>query len=335
MPFKGLHMAWKTKNGLRGSPKHEIIKEDGIAREEMELKRVRILMVLVAILLLTVLLYAKNSWDEKIEQHAERALELKNESENENENENVSSEQDETAVAESPEEPEAQKETTSAFYEGLASREISTVKLIGDGLTAGYGHPGYTSPDGARIIFSGNGETYREAGPDFASWANKLREYTANPEFGEVDVFNAGIRDKTADWALRNIDRLLDPDEEAVIVMIGTDDRIFSTLEKYRAVMVELLAIADERSDILVVMSPPPSKEDIQPYNFTMEQADAVLKEISEERGYTFISQYDAIQQKLAEGVPYESLMQTEAANPVAGGYEVMWEEMRSGLGLE
>ena len=286
-------------------------------------------MVLVAILLIAVLLYAKNSWDEKIEQHAERALELKNESEK------VSGESEAPAVAEPLEEPEAQKETAGAFYEGLAAQEISTIKLIGDGLTAGYGHPGYTSPDGARIIFSGNGETFREAGPDFASWANKLREYTANPEFGEVEVINAGIRDKTADWTLRNIDRLLAPDEEAVIVMIGTDDRIFSSLEKYRTVMRELLAIADERSDVLVVMSPPPSKEDIQPYNFTMEEADAVLKEISEERGYIFVSQYDAIQQKLAEGVPYESLMQTEAANPVAGGYEAMWEIMQAELGLQ
>lgn len=292
------------------------------------MKWVRISMVLVIILLLAALFAAKNSWDEKIEQHAERANELKSES-------GEAATPAEQAPQEEREEPEETDETSSAFYDALVDKEISTIKLIGDGLTAGYGHPEYTSPDEGRIIFSGNGETFREAGFNFGSWANSLREYVANPQFGEVDVINAGIRDKTADWALRNIDGLLAPDEDAVIVMIGTDDRIFSNVEKYEAVMRELLAIADERSEHLVVMSPPPSKEDIQPYNFTMEQADAVLKRISEEEGYQFVSLYDGIQQQLAEGVPYESLMQTEAANPVAGGYEAMWEEMRRGLGLD
>lgn len=302
--------------------------EDRNAGEEIILKWVRITGAVAIILLLVVLVQAKNNWDEQIEQHAERASELKQET--------GSVVAEAQAEAERPkEESETVPDTENAFYQMLEAQEISTVKLIGDGITAGYGHPEYTSPDEGRIIFSGNGETFREAGTEFGSWANRLREYASKPEFGTVDVVNAGIRDKTADWTLRNIDGLLKSDENAVIMMIGTDDRIFSTLDQYESNMRELLAIADERSDILVVMSPPPSKEDIQPYNFTMEEIDAVLQKISEEQGYPFISHFDGIQQQIAEGAAYESLMQTTAANPVAGGYEVMWEEIQKGLGLQ
>lgn len=291
------------------------------------MKWVKVAGVAVVILLVAVLIQAKNNWDAQIEQHAERASELKKDT-----GSGVAEAQTEAPEAEErPEEPK----TGSVFSEMLAAQEISTIKLIGDGITAGYGHPEYTSPDEGRIIFSGNGETFREAGMEFGSWANRLREYTGNPTFGDVDVVNAGIRDKTADWALRNIDGLLKLDENAVFVMIGTDDRIFGTIGQYEANMRELLAIADERSDVLVVMSPPPSKEDIQPYNFTMAEIDAVLRKISEEQGYLFISHYEGIQQQIAEGAAYESLMQTQAANPIAGGYDVMWEEIQRGLGLK
>lgn len=284
------------------------------------MKLVRIAMAAIIILSIAVLSIAKNNWDEKIAQHAQQPQQVEK-------------------VSESAEvSPVAQEETseTSEFYEWLLEKEISKIKLIGDGITAGFGHSAYSSPDGGRIVFSNNGQTYREPGFEFDSWANQLRQYVSAPEFGEVDVVNVGIIDKTADWALRNIDSLLAEQEDAVFVMIGTDDRIYSTIDKYESDMRQLLAIADDRAEHLVVMSPPPSKEDIHPYNFTMAQVDEVLKKISEEKSYTFISHYGGMQQHLAdnEGIVYEDLMQAAGANPVDGGYAVMWETIRTELGL-
>lgn len=221
------------------------------------------------------------------------------------------------------------------FYNLLLEQKISSIKLLGDGITAGYGHSEYSAPDEGRIIFSNNRETFREAGTEFDSWANHLRNYIKKSEFNKVDVINAGIRDKTADWTLRNIEGLLNTNEEAVIVTIGTDDRIFSTLKDYEATMRDLLAVADERSEFLVVMSPPPSKEDLQPYAFSMKEIDEVLKKISEEKGYLFISHFDAFQEQFAEGAPYKSLMQTSGANPVDKGYDLMWKTMQEELDLE
>lgn len=110
---------------------------------------------------------------------------------------------DESGEAATPAEQAPQDEpdeTSNAFHDALVNNEIPTVKRIVDGLIADYGHPEYTSPVEGSISFSGNGETFREAGFNFGSWATSLREYVANPQFGEVDVINAGIRNKTTDW---------------------------------------------------------------------------------------------------------------------------------------
>lgn len=285
------------------------------------MKWIRIAMVAIIILAVAVLGIAKNTWDEKIGEHAQKPRQLEEVSE---------------SAEVSPVVQETETSGTSEFYDLLLAKEISRIKLVGDGITAGFGHSAYSSPDGGRIVFSNSGQTFREPGFEFDSWANQLRQYVSAPEFGEIDLVNAGIIDKTADWALRNIDFLLAEQEDVVFIMIGTDDRIYSTIDKYESDMRQLLAIADERSEHLVVMSPPPSKEDIFPYNFTMEQVDEVLKKISEEESYTFISHYDAMQQHLAdnESLVYEDLMQTAGANPVDGGYALMWETMRVELGL-
>ena len=286
------------------------------------MKLVRIAMVAIIILSVAVLGFAKNSWDEKVGQHAQKPQQLKEVSE---------------SAEVSPAIQEKETSETSEFYDLLIGKEVSKVKLIGDGITAGFGHSAYSSPDEGRIVFSNSGQTFREPGFEFDSWANQLRQYVSAPEFGEVDVVNAGIIDKTADWTLRNIDSLLAEQEDAVFVMLGTDDRIYSSIEKFESDMRQLLAIADERSEYLVVMSPPPSKEEIYPYKFTMAQVDAVLRTVSEEQGYIFLSHYDAIQQHLADNksIVYEDMMQTAGANPVDEGYAVMWETIRAELGLQ
>lgn len=312
------------------------------------MKIVRVLMVLAIIGLLIALGYSKKSWDEKIEQHAQQTENLSVNKTTEaapeinevnEEVETVVEDKEETETASEKAAAKANKvpeeEKNSEFYALLANQKISSIKLLGDGITAGYGHSNYTAPDGGRIIFSGNGETFREAGKGFGSWANELRDYVDKPEFGNVDVINAGIRDKTADWAFRNLDGLLKPKEEAVIVMIGTDDRIFSTLKEYEATMQKLLAETDKRSEYMIVMSPPPSKEDLRPYAFTMEEIDGVLKKISKEKGYLFISHFDVFQKQLAAGTKYESLMQTATSNPQNNGYELIWRTMKKELALK
>ena len=226
----------------------------------------------------------------------------------------------------------------SKLSQKLMSQEVSSIKLIGDSITAGMGVQGYFIPKDGRIIFSDDkGQVYREATHTTDVWANRLRAYMKNLEFGTVDVMNAGISGKSAAWTLKNTDHLMRQKEDAVVVMIGTNDRIDSSLKEYEANIRELLKIVDVRSEYMIVMSPPPSTNETYAYRFSAQSIDNVLKRISKEKGYTFISHFDAINEYLVNNpnVAYEDLMETQSPHPTKAGYKVMWQEMMEKLELK
>ena len=226
----------------------------------------------------------------------------------------------------------------SDLSQKLINQEVFSIKLIGDSITAGMGVQGHFIPKDGRIIFNdGKGQVYREATHTTEAWANRLREYMKNPKFGTIDVINAGISGKSAAWTLKNSDQLMKQNEDVVVVMIGTNDRIDSSLKEYEANIRELLKIVDVRSEYMIVMSPPPSANETYAYRFSAQSIDNVLKRISKENGYTFISHFDAINKYLANNpkVAYEDLMETRSPHPTAAGYKVMWQEMMEKLELK
>ncbi|MFJ7933269.1 S-layer homology domain-containing protein [Sporosarcina sp. NPDC096371] len=226
----------------------------------------------------------------------------------------------------------------SALHKRLMAKDVSTIKLLGDSITAGVGVKSYYIAQDGRVIFNdGKGQVYREAAHTAETWANQLRTYTKNTAFGQVDVMNSGISGKTAKWTLENIDYLLKQQEDVVFVMMGTNDRIDSSLKEYEVTSRKLLELVDKRSNYMVVMSPPPSINTIYPYQFSPKDIDAVLKKISKEKGYPFISHFDGMNDYLAEhgDVTYEDLMQTNSPHPIEAGYEVMWQRIKAGLELE
>lgn len=288
------------------------------------MKLLRILMVMILIAGMVILIMARGTWNENIAKHARADVE--------------------TTVAQ----PKEQKDEISTetevtddniemtdFYQSLSNQEISRIKLVGDNITAGAGLPGYTTQEGD-VIFDAYGEVHREAGHESPSWANQLRDYVSDPAFGEVELINAGISDKTAAWVLNYLPALVDEQEDVVILMIGTDDRINSSIEEFEVTMRELTSSIAERANQLILLSPPPSTEETYDYNYTMAEADAVLNEIALDNDYLFLSQFDAINQEMAEhGVSYEQLMNTENANPTEQGHAVMWRALADVLGLQ
>ncbi|GKV69237.1 hypothetical protein NCCP2716_17350 [Sporosarcina sp. NCCP-2716] len=221
----------------------------------------------------------------------------------------------------------------------LNSGRVTSVKLIGDSISAGMGADGFSVPEDARIILKDGAYVYREASAEADSWANAFRRYVQQPEFGQpgdIDFFNAGVSGKTAKWALERADLLLKPDEDVVFVMIGTNDRLIGSLEDYERTVRKLLEKADAQSELLVVMAPPPSVNAIANYRFAPESINNVLKRISLEKGYLFISQFDGMNTYLAEhpDVSYSDLMETDSPHPTSRGYAVMWETIRQALKL-
>ncbi len=226
--------------------------------------------------------------------------------------------------------------TYSVLADRLNSGQVTSIKLIGDSISAGMGADGFLVPDDGRKILEDGAEVYREASSDAASWANAFRTYASQYKFGEIDFFNAGVSGKTAKWTLDRADRLLASKEDVVFVMIGTNDRLSSTLGEYETTVRQLLAKVDAQSELMVVMAPPPSVNDIANYRFAPEGINNVLKRISLENGYIFISHYDAMTAYLEEhpDTAYADLMETDTPHPTTRGYAVMWDTIRTSLQL-
>lgn len=231
-----------------------------------------------------------------------------------------------------------------ASYSELADKlnngQVSTIKLIGDSISAGMGADGFSVPADGRVILKDGAAVYREASAESDSWANAFRHYVQQPAFsqtGPIDFFNAGVSGKTAKWALERADLLLKPKEDVVFVMIGTNDRLIGSLDDYERTVRKLLEKADAQSELLVVMAPPPSINTIAGYRFAPESINNVLKRISLEKGYLFISHFDGMNAYLAEHpeVSYSDLMETNSPHPTSRGYAVMWDTIRQALQLK
>ncbi|WP_373761266.1 SGNH/GDSL hydrolase family protein [Jeotgalibaca porci] len=228
-------------------------------------------------------------------------------------------------------------EEYSEFYEMLINDKVSNITLLGDSITAGVGIPSHSTPPENQVIFYNGEEEFKESALTTKSWANDLRNYVNQPKFGDITFVNKGIGGKSGSWALENIDYLLEDKEDVVFVMYGTNDRTHGSLEDYRTNITELLETVDERSNYMVVMSPPPSANDYYEFYFSPEDIDSVLKEVSEDKGYNFISHFDGINNYLQENpdAEYSDLMQTEGAHPIELGYKVMWNTIKTELELE
>lgn len=226
--------------------------------------------------------------------------------------------------------------TYSALADYLQSGDVKSIKLIGDSITAGAGGDGYMIPDDGRIILQDGKSIYRESSRRAETWANHFRSYAEKSEFGTVDFFNAGISGKTAKWTLDRVDRLVSSKEDVVFVMLGTNDRLIGDIKQYEQTIRKLLTEVDKRSKLMVVMAPPPSTQKTANYQFSPESINNLLKRISSEQGYLFVSHYDALNDYLAQHpeTSYEQLMETMSPHPTSAGYEVMWEAIRSKLQL-
>ncbi len=232
---------------------------------------------------------------------------------------------------------EAMPKTYSVLADQLKSGNVKSIKLIGDSITAGAGGNGYTIPADGRVILQDGEAIYRESSKLADTWANRFRAYAERPEFGQVDFFNAGISGKTAQWSLERKDKLVSSKEDVVFVMLGTNDRLIGDLNQYEQTIRKLLSEVDERSKLMVVMAPPPSTQQIAHYQFSPESINNLLKRISSENGYVFVSHYDAVNEFLEQhpDTTYEDLMETRSPHPTSAGYEVMWKAIESKLQLK
>lgn len=226
----------------------------------------------------------------------------------------------------------------SVLADKLNSGNVKSIKLISDSISAGAGGEGYLIPADGRVILQDGKTTYREASHQANTWANRFRAYANKSASGQqVDFFNAGISGKSAQWSLEHVNNLVSSKEDVVFVMLGTNDRIDSSLDQYEQTIRKLLVEVDKRSELMIVMAPPPSANTIYNYKFSPESINHVLKRISSENNYTFVSHYDAVNAYLKANpeTNYTDLMVADSPHPTSAGYSVMWEAIQEKLQLK
>lgn len=209
----------------------------------------------------------------------------------------------------------------------FAAGKINSVRLVGDSITAGFGTDGYVDANytqtGNVIYDNGAGLVRYETPADAQCWANAFREYAT--EHGVSEFLNAGINGAFMKELAENPDAWLGEGADVVFVALGTNDAGYETAEEYETAARTALEAAEQKSKILVVVSP---VRDLRPQSWLMaspKELGDILRTICEERGYLFVDTFDAVapEQFCDDGL-----------HPATSGSLAIWDRIRTTLEL-
>jgi lysophospholipase L1-like esterase len=203
---------------------------------------------------------------------------------------------------------------------------VTSIRLVGDSITAGFGTDGYEDGDLTRtgaIVYDDDGELiHYESGHSARCWANALRAYAQDR--GVDDVINAGINGWFMKDLAHNPSAWLGPGADIIFVALGTNDAGYYGATEYREDAATALAAASAACKELVVVSPitdlREEPEIVQPIS---DYRDA-LRELCEQAGYTFVDATQAV-------VPDQFCDQL---HPNSEGSLALWDCIRTALDL-
>jgi lysophospholipase L1-like esterase len=199
---------------------------------------------------------------------------------------------------EPPEPPEPETYSGSSPVARLiANGEVTSIRLVGDSITAGFGTDGYEDGDLTRtgaIVYDDDGELiHYESGHSARCWANALRTYAE--DHGVTNVINAGINGWFMKDLAHNPSAWLGPGADIIFVALGTNDVGYYGAAEYREDAATALAAASAACKELVVVSPITDLRDepeiVQPM---CDYRDA-LRELCDQAGYTFVDATQAV----------------------------------------
>lgn len=230
------------------------------------------------------------------------------------------------ALAAEPEEAPTEDGNRSELAWLLDRHEVSSVLLIGDSLTAGYGCDSYDRyAAGSRVVYDGPEGTYRETPGDARCWANEFREYASG--HGVAEFANAGISGAKMWWLARSPESWLGDGADAIVVMLGTNDAVYSTPDQFEADAEKALSAAASKCRCLVVMSPPANDRTDATNRYGIEVIDERLRTVCERNGWCHVSLLDALDAGAGD-------LNDDMCHPTTQGSHRIWERMREALGL-
>ena len=230
-----------------------------------------------------------------------------------------------------PEEGIASAEGDGASYATelahmFAQGEVTSVRLVGDSITAGYGTTSYVEPDaaGETAVIYDDGETvHHEVSTSAQSWANAFREYAG--AHGVKSFVNAGINGAFMKGLAEQPDAWLADGADVVFVALGTNDAGYYGPSEFRADAEAALEAAERVSKVVVVLSP---VRDLRPTSQLVEPAGDlgdILSELCDERGYLFVDPRDAVTPEM---------FNDDGLHPNSEGSMAIWQCVQETLGL-
>ena len=223
-------------------------------------------------------------------------------------------------------EPGAQEADLSTLAGRMAAGQVSSIRVIGDSITAGYLIEGFDAPsDTGVVVYSGGEGTYYETATTVASWTNSFRSYAA--QHGVGGFVNAGVSGFRMSYLADDPDAWLGEGADVIVVMLGTNDAAKESVDDFRAYAEQALTSAAARCQHLVVVSPPDNDRTDATNLYGMDQIDEVLRSVSESHGWEHISLYDVLD-------PHSSDLFEDHCHPTAQGSAKLWAAFAERLGL-
>lgn len=214
----------------------------------------------------------------------------------------------------------------STFAGMLAAGQVSSIRVIGDSITAGYLIDGYEGYNGTDVmIYSGGEGTYYEPPADIHSWTNAFRAYSA--EHGVASFVNASVSGFRMQYLAEDPDAWLGDGATVIVVMLGTNDAAKESIEDFNWYASEALSAAAGRCTHLVVVSPPNNERTDTQNLYSMDQIDAALTEVCAVHGWEHISLLDVL------AVGTEDFFEDQV-HPTDIGSAKLWEAFHARLGL-
>ena len=208
----------------------------------------------------------------------------------------------------------------------LASGQVRSIRVIGDSLTAGYSVKNDREfSETGRIIYDASDETDYEPPLSTYSWATRFRTYAG--DHGVEEFVNAGIGGSSMARLAANPAAWIGTGADVIVVMLGTNDIDYSTIDQYRADAETALSEVAANCNHMVVLSPPRNAGTLLPNVCELDEVDAVLTELCAEHEWEHISLYDVIDPQSDDVFP-------DHVHPTTVGAQKLWDAFRVRLGL-
>lgn len=211
----------------------------------------------------------------------------------------------------------ASRNADTTFAKMVENGEVHSIRVIGDSLTAGVlcDNSLKQSETKKKIFSDEDGDRY-EVPDDPLSWAAYFRAWAHTRG---IDTFvNAGIGGSTMERLAQHSDSWLDDGATVIVVMLGTNDIDWFTIDQYHANAEIALAAASNKCAHLVVVSPPNNAGTLYPNQCELNEVDQALTQLCAQYGWEHISLYDAVD-------PQSDDLRDDHVHPTPKGAKRLW----------